>query len=226
MPEHKDIPDIGLHEPKGAVSALAGQQYISNGAGSGSWTIPEPKGASTALVGQQYYSDGAGSGQWLYPPEGWGVYADNEAATQMFNTTPAPISINSLGAVTDERYLPREMRGVSSFWNTAINRIISPQLGDSFDVRVDFSVISTTASPTYILFQLDMGAPGSPIIIAEEEISFDRTATPFAFSVSFPVFAAETFMANGAQLLLSTNTGTASLGPRRVFVGRSFSERP
>jgi hypothetical protein len=226
MPEHKDIPDIGLHEPKGAVSALTGQQYISNGAGSGSWTVPEPKGASTALVGQQYYSDGAGSGQWLYPPEGWGVYVDNQSSTQVFDTTPAPISINALAAASNELYLPRDMRGVSTFWNTTTNRIISPKLGDSFNIRVDFSIISTTASPTYILFQLDLGAPGVPVIAVEEEISFDRTATPFAFKVAFPAFALATFQANGGQLLLSTNTGTATLGPRRVFVGRSSSERP
>ena len=35
--EHRDIPDNELHEPKGAVSALQGTFYKSNGQGSGSW---------------------------------------------------------------------------------------------------------------------------------------------------------------------------------------------
>lgn len=35
--EHKDIPDNELHEPKGAVNALQGTFYKSNGQGSGSW---------------------------------------------------------------------------------------------------------------------------------------------------------------------------------------------
>lgn len=35
--EHKDIPDSQRHEPKGAGSALEGQVYRSDGAGSGLW---------------------------------------------------------------------------------------------------------------------------------------------------------------------------------------------
>ena len=35
--QHKDIPNDGLHEPKGASTASIGQMYISDGAGSGSW---------------------------------------------------------------------------------------------------------------------------------------------------------------------------------------------
>jgi len=38
--EHRNIPDSELHEPKGASTALVGQVYTSDGAGSGSWQIP------------------------------------------------------------------------------------------------------------------------------------------------------------------------------------------
>ena len=36
--EHKDIPEDGLHEPKGVSVANSGQVYVANGAGSGNWT--------------------------------------------------------------------------------------------------------------------------------------------------------------------------------------------
>ena len=36
--QHTDIPNAGIHEPKGASSALIGQVYIADGAGSGAWT--------------------------------------------------------------------------------------------------------------------------------------------------------------------------------------------
>ena len=49
MAEHKDLPDAQLHEPKGAASASAGQVYISDGAGSGSWV--RPTGWETHLDG-------------------------------------------------------------------------------------------------------------------------------------------------------------------------------
>lgn len=35
--EHKNMPDAGRHEPKGASTAAAGTVYQSDGAGSGSW---------------------------------------------------------------------------------------------------------------------------------------------------------------------------------------------
>lgn len=38
MPEHKDIPESGLHEPKGVSTAAANRVYVANGSGSGSWS--------------------------------------------------------------------------------------------------------------------------------------------------------------------------------------------
>ena len=38
MPEHKDIPEDGLHEPKGVSTAGASNVYVSDGAGSGVWS--------------------------------------------------------------------------------------------------------------------------------------------------------------------------------------------
>lgn len=35
--QHSDIPNDGIHEPKGAVSAQSGQVYVANGTGSGMW---------------------------------------------------------------------------------------------------------------------------------------------------------------------------------------------
>lgn len=39
--QHSAIPDANLHEPKGVVSALAGQVYSANGSGSGTWKRPD-----------------------------------------------------------------------------------------------------------------------------------------------------------------------------------------
>lgn len=36
--EHKDIPEAGLHEPKGVSTATVGQTYIADGLGSGEWS--------------------------------------------------------------------------------------------------------------------------------------------------------------------------------------------
>lgn len=62
--QHSSLGAGEIHEPKGAASATANQTYVSDGAGSGSWSEPEPKGAGSATAGQVYVADGANSGAW------------------------------------------------------------------------------------------------------------------------------------------------------------------
>ena len=40
MPLHSALTGTDLHEPKGVAAAGAGEVYLSNGAGSGSWVVP------------------------------------------------------------------------------------------------------------------------------------------------------------------------------------------
>jgi hypothetical protein len=60
--EHNVITDPEIHEPKGASTAGIRTQYVSDGAGSGSWIEPEPKGAASATLNELYVADGAGGG--------------------------------------------------------------------------------------------------------------------------------------------------------------------
>lgn len=62
--EHDVIPDNKLHPPKGAATASAGEQIVSDGAGGVIWTVPEPKGADTAGLNDLLIADGAGGTAW------------------------------------------------------------------------------------------------------------------------------------------------------------------
>lgn len=62
--EHKDIPEAGLHEPKGASTATAKTVYSSDGAGSGVWEAPELAGQGAAALDEMVFSDGAGGLDW------------------------------------------------------------------------------------------------------------------------------------------------------------------
>lgn len=74
--QHAAITEAFLHEPKGVSTATAGQKYIANGAGSGSWTtdvvsaadtvhinslsdFPAPSGGAITLVASTNYVIGA-----------------------------------------------------------------------------------------------------------------------------------------------------------------------
>jgi hypothetical protein len=71
--QHSALTDPNLHEPKGASTAANGSVYISNGAGSGAWSLlsaitdpllPEPKDIATANSGDVYIANGVGGGVW------------------------------------------------------------------------------------------------------------------------------------------------------------------
>ena len=56
MAEHNALTDPQLHEPKGCAAASANEVYVSNGAGSGTWTATSS--LSTSVVGQVYVLSG------------------------------------------------------------------------------------------------------------------------------------------------------------------------
>lgn len=64
MTEHKNIPDDGLHEPKGVVNAAENQCYVADGAGSGSWKSPLLQGQSAATANFIPVSNGSGGVVW------------------------------------------------------------------------------------------------------------------------------------------------------------------
>lgn len=54
MAEHSTLTGAELHEPKGAASATSGQVYVSNGAGSGTWTKPAASNVTVTDAGGYY----------------------------------------------------------------------------------------------------------------------------------------------------------------------------
>ncbi|MBL4654107.1 MAG: hypothetical protein JKY53_14780 [Flavobacteriales bacterium] len=62
--EHKDIPEVNLHEPKGISVATVGQVYTADGLGSGIHQLPQIKGQAAAVLDQLPYSDASGGTNW------------------------------------------------------------------------------------------------------------------------------------------------------------------
>jgi hypothetical protein len=65
MPAHRNLTGANLHEPKGIAAATAGKVYISDGAGSGVWTLLDiPEG--TFRVTKTEFTT---SGTWTKPAD-------------------------------------------------------------------------------------------------------------------------------------------------------------
>jgi hypothetical protein len=172
--------------------------------------LHEPKGVAGALANKIYISDGAASGTWTYMPHGWAYYVDT-AAAQNITTTASKLSINGLGAATNVDYLPPEIRGSGVLWNTTTDKITPMKIGDAYSVRIDLPVNAKTGLPTTLIFELDIGGGAAPTtVIVARDIAVTRTP-PYTLSIAFPIFTLATFVTNGGQIFISTDTGTVDV---------------
>lgn len=184
--------------------------------------LHEPKGVAGALANKIYISDGAASGTWTYMPHGWAYYVD-AATAQTFTTTAAKLSIDGLDAATNTAYLPPEIRGSGALWDTTNDKITPMKIGDAYSLRVDLPVSAKTGTPNSLIFQLDIGGGAAPTtVIVDRDISITRTP-PYTLSVGFPVFSLSTFVTNGGQIFISTDTGTVDILDPTITIVRTHS---
>jgi len=183
----------------------------------------EPKGVEDASNGMRYTSDGAGSGSWQYIPTGWGNYGDN-ASEQTFTTAQTKLSINKLGTVTNEAYLPLAIRGTGTLWSSDNNRITSIAQGDKYMVRVILPVTARSAA-NYIELELDIGASEASVTFSVLKTRLECSRTPpFSISLSFPLFSLDTFMANGCSIWMNTDTGSLGVTAPQIMISREHTE--
>jgi len=70
---------------------------------------------------------------------------------------------------------------------------------------------------------IDIGGMATPTnIILTDETGVTKTA-PFDRLFTFPFFTLATFLANHGQIFLSTDTGTVTIGDRRLLLVRTSS---
>ena len=159
----------------------------------------------------------------VYNVGGYANYSDNAVTTLTITTSPTKFTVNKLGSATYEGNLPLPIRGVSSLWDA--NSFIRPILiNDCYDFRINARVQTRTSNPVYLVIDLDIGGAATPTnIIFSKRIPVDGS-TPFDIGDNIPIFCRATFLANGGQIFMSTNTGSLTITERGVFLIRTFSE--
>lgn len=152
---------------------------------------------------------------------GWGFYEDSlTTPTQTFNSTPSKLSIDKLGSQTFEGELPLDINGLGSLWDSTNNKITPVNSGDSWDIRLDLQVQNRTSNPNYALLKFDIGGLATPsIVIVERRFEVSGT-TPFQVSFSTAVFSRDTFINNGCQLFIETDTGSIDVSTRNILIKR------
>lgn len=197
--EHKNIPNDGLHEPKNIVFASAGDVYTADGSGSGTWEPPVPRGIQSAQQGQVYVAGGGGSGQWSFMPGGWAIY-DDSGLSFTANTTESALTIDGMGPLTNEDYLPRT--APSPLWDSFEFTPVSG--GDVYGIEVVFEI------------EVVAGASSLEVRIGDEVQTY--TASLGIHKMFVPMHVFDTSSLEPLGIGVKTDAGTVDIGSRRVKI--------
>lgn len=200
MPEHNSLTDPELHEPKGVSTASDRQVYIADGAGSGSWA--------------------------LFEKTGWANYEDNTSVAASITTTASQLEVDKQGTDTEEDFLPRQIRGAGTLWNSTTNRITPIAVGDLYLVKITLTDIVETGTPNTIKVEYDSGAGALPATAPRVAYSSSLPDAnwPSEVTVQFMVTADQSAVSNGIRLTLSTNAGSAAYTGREILITRLHGE--
>ena len=157
-------------------------------------------------------------------PTGWAHYTDSlTTPTLALTTTFSKLTVDGTGGTSESNYLPKEIRGVSELWDVATNKITPISVGDSYNLRLDLEITAKTGAVANLFIELDIGGGATPTIVIVDRILGIGKSAPFTLSISFPIFCLSTFVTNGGQIFLATDSGTATIGKRSIFIQRVSS---
>jgi hypothetical protein len=128
---------------------------------------------------------------------GWAQYTDTTYTTSNRFVVTAGDTVtlpNDAGSVIDE-YLPV---GVTSLYNATDTLITPENVGDSYEIRIDFKAEKVTATDAYAGIQLDIG--GSQGVIVERLYTFPKGTNEHSFSTTSSIYSLSTFISNGGKL--------------------------
>lgn len=181
--EHNAIPDNERHEPKGISTASANQVYVSDGSGSGVWKTPY-------ATGVEDYND-------LSSPD---LTPSTGVEEKVLN--------DGNGSFTNKTY---KIPGYPDIWNTSTNQFgfSHLDLGDSVDIRFDFTVTTSGANDDIsILLRLGVGA--SPYDLLVKRLEW-RDAGTYQFTAWYSVYMGDANTLNNpaeVYILCGTNADT------------------
>jgi hypothetical protein len=143
--QHRDIPEDGLHEPKGVSGASSGEVYVADGAGSGSW-VPAPTNPDNIVIERLLDGLSVATDQ---QPAGVDTPLQIEFGPAQFGPSD-PVSLSAAGVLTFNEAGTYRVKisiaagrtggaGVSNLYFRAL--VNGAQAGQSVHLKVDSSNI-------------------------------------------------------------------------------------
>lgn len=153
--------------------------------------------------------------------QGWAFYDDStytSGSPLNVNNTRAQVSIDGLGSFTEKRFLPTD---TSDFWDTTNDEITPENVGDAYEVRLDFTAVAGSNADKFDI-ELDIG-DGSSVIILDQTFEMNKGQGNIeVFAWNAPIFTLETFVANGGKFYINT-TDDIDFYNFGLFIKRDFA---
>lgn len=211
MAEHNTLTGSQCHEPKGADTAKAGQVYIADGAGRGTWKAGvDPTGVANREI---FVADGSNGITTQTPLRmGWWDYNDTATAgTPIVLSTAGSffdLTNDGLGPFTNKSY---KLPEVTDVWDVSTNRLdfTSLKLGDVVNFRID-TTVTTNGANDVISIAMELGLGASPYTLNIVERGY-RYAGTHNLVTMFSVYMGDTnTLNNPAKIKMSSDTGTTN----------------
>jgi len=161
---HKDIPEAGLHEPKGVSTAAAKTAYIATGTGTGSWDTPQVTGQSSAVSGKVPVSDGSGGLTWVYKAQ----YGHTNAVNLSQAIALTAASLRSAASYTSiTQYFVTSTQVLNGFTvDSTTKNLVIPEAG-YYEINFWASIASSVASANIGLLRTLNGAAQTTVALAQ-----------------------------------------------------------
>lgn len=217
--QHRDIPDAQRHEPKGASTAAAKTTYVSNGAGSGTWSTADALGSGAAGAGSLLIADGSG-GLDFTRYQGWSQWEDSRTTvgtpSQTLTAGARTLWINN-GAGLAIQKNPSDL--AVPMWDTATNTHVPIAAFDTYNIRIGFTAENYAGATPYIEVELDIGGALGAIYVDSRTLRKGGAAQRINFTL--PVFSGDTYFANGGKIYLTyQGTGTCDIYKSNILIVR------
>jgi hypothetical protein len=154
---------------------------------------------------------------------GWALYQDDthtSGSPQALTANTAAILEND-GATSITTYLPN---GSSGLWDGANDKLTADASGDSYEVRVFFT-IEPAQTNGVLTMKFDIGSDplgASSIVIAQESVALLKGTAAQPYVVSLPIYSLGTFIANGMKIIVECDKNANVYG-KSVLVVKNFS---
>jgi len=206
MTQHSKITDPNIHEPKGASTASANQVLVANGDGTTEFNSGAMAGAgfdtTSPLKAYDIPTYDSATGLWVPSRHvAWNYRADSTytSSSKLSLTSGNRTKIINNGGTTSIG----DPSGVA-IYNTTTGKIMPESENDTYLVRFQCKA-STNATSPYFDLEFDIG--GSLGVIDSRSISLNKgSSTTNNVSITTLVFVGSTFITNGAETYITTNS--------------------